>query len=104
MMNEIYKRGPITCAIASSGLHGYDGGIIDDKSGDTELTHAVSVVGWGTDEDNGTPYWFVRNSWGEYWGISGFFKIIRGTNNLGIESDCSYAVPVDTWSQYEEEK
>jgi len=40
----------------------------------------------------------VRNSWGEYWGIHGFFKIIRGTNNLGIESDCSYAVPVDTWT------
>lgn len=98
MMNEIYARGPITCGIAvTEELKEYKGDyIIDDKSGDTHLTHAVSIVGYG--EEDGTPYWFVRNSWGEVWGESGFFKIIRGVNNLGLESDCSYAVPEDTWS------
>lgn len=25
--------------------------------------------------------------------MNGFFKIVRGTNNLGIESDCHYMVP-----------
>lgn len=35
-----------------------------------------------------------------YWGIHGYFKIIRGkyTANLAIEEDCHWAVPEDTWS------
>jgi cathepsin X len=40
----------------------------------------------------------VRNSWGSHWGIDGFFKVIRGINNIAIESDCAWATPVDTWT------
>ena len=47
------------------------------------LTHAISVVGWG--EENGTKFWRVRNSRGSAYGELGYFRIIRGVNNLGIE-------------------
>ena len=35
----------------------------------------------------------MRNSWGSYWGEKGFARVVRGENNLGIESECTWAVP-----------
>lgn len=54
------------------------------------------MTGWG--EENGTKYWVIRNSWGSYWGEGGNFRLIRGIDNLGIESTCSWATPTDTWT------
>jgi cathepsin X len=99
MMQEIYQRGPISCGIAvPADLEPdfYKGGIYEDKSGDQLIVHDVSVVGYGV--ENGTKYWTVRNSWGANYGESGYFRLIRGINNIGIESNCSWAVPKDTWS------
>lgn len=61
----------------------YTGGIFNDTTGANTTNHAISIVGYGV--ENGVKYWLGRNSWGSYWGINGFFKIIRGRNNLGIE-------------------
>jgi len=97
MMQEIYQRGPIACGIAvPDSLEEYTGGIYQDTTGDMDIVHDVSVVGWGV--ENGTKYWTVRNSWGTHYGESGFFRVIRGINNIAIESDCSWATPVDTWT------
>ena len=74
----------------------YTNGIFEDFTEAQSITHSVSIVGYGV--ENGTKYWHVRNSWGQYWGEEGFFRIVRGKNNLMIESDCSFAVPKDTWT------
>ena len=77
-------------------MENYTSGIFYDTTGDQEVVHEVSIVGFG--EEEGTPYWLIRNSWGSHWGLDGFMKLVRGKNNLGIESDCAWAVPKDTWT------
>jgi len=97
MMQEIYQRGPIACGIAvPDSLETYTGGIYQDTTGDLDIVHDVSVVGFGV--ENGTKYWVVRNSWGTHYGEQGFVRVIRGINNIAIESDCAWATPKDSWS------
>jgi len=98
MMQEIYQRGPISCDISvPDSLKEYKEGVFEDASGDMEISHVISVVGWG--EENGLNYCVVRKSWGTYWGENGFVRVVRGKNNLNIESNCSWAVPKDTWTE-----
>jgi len=97
MMQEIYQRGPIACGIAiPDALEQYTGGIFHDTTGNMDIVHDISVVGYGV--ENGVKYWVVRNSWGTHWGENGFFRVVRGINNIAIESDCAFATPLDTWS------
>lgn len=97
MMQEIYQRGPIACGIAvPDSFETYTGGIYEDKTGDMNIVHDISVVGFGV--ENGTKYWTVRNSWGTHYGETGFVRVIRGINNIAIESDCAWATPTDTWT------
>jgi cathepsin X len=93
MMAEIYARGPVAAGIAvTTALENWHSdGVFVDKTGATTIEHAITVVGWG--EEGGVPYWLIQNSWGTFWGDRGYFKLIRGVNNLGIESDCVWAVP-----------
>ena len=97
MMEEIYLHGPIACGVDASPLIDYQGGILDIPDGERAVDHIISVVGWGKDGDH--QYWIVRNSWGEFWGELGFFRIRMGDNQLGIEGDCSYAKPA-TWTTH----
>ena len=91
MVNAL-QQGPIVCLIdATDGFHAYTGGIYNDTTNSTELNHAISLVGYGV--ENGVEFWIGRNSWGTYWGEKGFFRIVKGTDNLGIEEDCVYANP-----------
>ena len=61
----------------------YKSGVYQKTKGNFIGGHAVKIMGWGT--ENGTEYWLVANSWNEDWGDKGFFKILRGTNECGIE-------------------
>ncbi|KAK3273043.1 hypothetical protein CYMTET_18697 [Cymbomonas tetramitiformis] len=93
MMTELLANGPIACTVAvPQAFEAYTGGIFEDKTGDVSMDHSISVVGWG-EADDGTPFWIGRNSWGSYWGEEGWFKIVRGKNNLGIEANCQWATP-----------
>ena len=68
-------------------LQFYGGGVIYGEFCHGELpTHGVIITGYGKTDD-GVPYWKVRNSWGSDWGENGYFRIIRGENACGIETE-----------------
>jgi len=103
MQAEIMARGPISCGIqATPGLETYSGGYVYSEFDPTpEINHIVAIVGWGQ-VNNSTgplPYWIIRNSWGTPWGEDGFFRIVLGQPdyNLGIETDCSFGVPLNKY-------
>jgi cathepsin B len=88
MQAEIMTHGPIQVAFnVFQSFFSYKKGVYQKL--DTEIQaeggHAVKMVGWGT--ENGTDYWTVANSWGATWGMDGFFKIRRGSNECDIETD-----------------
>lgn len=53
--------------------------------------HAIRILGWGV--ENNTPYWLVANSWNSDWGDNGFFKILRGSDECGIEGQINAGIP-----------
>lgn len=62
----------------------YKSGVYHHTSGSFLGGHAIKIIGWGV--DGSTPYWIIANSWGTTWGINGFFWMLRGRNECGIES------------------
>ena len=75
----------------------YAGGIYQRTTGKPAGGHAVKIVGWGV--ENGTKYWKVANSWNPYWGEKGFFRIVRGKNECGIEDQVTGSPSGAKWTK-----
>jgi len=74
---EVMKGGPVETAFTVyQDFFSYTGGIYKHTYGGVAGGHAVKIVGWG--QQSGTNYWIVANSWGDNWGLSGFFWIEFG--------------------------
>ena len=99
MRQALYNNGPVAVSfeVLDDFFH-YKGGIyqhtgLKDSFNPFEITnHVVLLVGWG--EENGVPYWIVKNSWGTGWGEEGFFRIMRGQDEVSIESLALESVPI----------
>jgi aminopeptidase C len=56
---------------------------IDDDTCGTNgaVDHGVLAVGYGSDLETQTPYFLVKNSWGETWGEGGYVRLARNSTN-----------------------
>jgi len=92
LTNAVASVGPIPVAIDAS-LHSfqfYSSGVYSDsKCSSTNLDHAVTVVGYGTNK--GQNYFIIRNSWGTTWGEEGYMRMMRnGKNFCGVATYACY--------------
>jgi hypothetical protein len=71
---------PVAVAIEAdtSTFQYYTSGVITSSACGTNIDHAVTAVGYGTDPSAG-GYYVVRNSWGSSWGNSGYVWIGQST-------------------------
>jgi cathepsin B len=88
IQSEIMMNGPVEAAFSVyADFEAYTGGVYQHLTGDFLGGHAVKILGWGTDSKSNLPYWLVANSWNTAWGEKGFFRILRGADECGIEDD-----------------
>ena len=93
MMKEIYENGSIEGSIiVYEDFSEYNSGIYQHITGSYLGRLSIKIIGWGITE-NGIKYWIVANSWGVNWGEKGFFRIIRGNNECGIEDLADTGIP-----------
>jgi len=77
-------KGPTCVSVDASGapFQFYNKGILNSRKCGTSLDHAVTAVGYGT--ENGLDYLIVRNSWTASWGEEGHIRIAIPKNNAGV--------------------
>jgi len=86
LIAELALNGPCEAVIAVyDDFLVYTSGVYHHVSGDLVGYHAIKLMGYGV--DNGTKYWLLANSWNEHWGEKGFFRMLRGSDECGVESD-----------------
>jgi len=84
--------GPVSVTVEADTyvFQGYTGGILNSADCGTNLDHAITAVGWGTQD--GQDYYIVRNSWGAGWGDQGYIMIaaVDGVGICGIQQVSVY--------------
>jgi cathepsin B len=83
---ELIRSGPgVVCFDVYNDFQSYSSGVyVKSAKAKSIGAHAVTLVGFGV--EGGVPYWLIQNSWGPNWGMSGYAKIRRGTNECNIEA------------------
>jgi cathepsin B len=70
----------------------YSSGVYQHVTGSYLGGHAIKIIGWGVTSD-GVKYWLIANSWNETWGEKGYFRMLRGVNECGIEGSAVAGMP-----------
>ncbi|MEQ2261491.1 hypothetical protein XENORESO_011103 [Xenotaenia resolanae] len=94
MVDAVATHNPVSFAfeVTEDFMHYHQGVYKSTKCHNTtdKVNHAVLAVGYG--QENRTPYWIVKNSWGPNWGIDGYFLIEMGKNMCGLAACSSFPV------------
>ncbi|NWR40228.1 CATS protein, partial [Tachuris rubrigastra] len=93
LRDTVATTGPVAVAVDATRptFFLYRAGVYDDPQCTQEVNHGVLVVGYGSLDNK--EYWLVKNSWGVWFGDSGYIRMARNASNrCGIASYASYPV------------
>ncbi|TGZ66238.1 hypothetical protein CRM22_005423 [Opisthorchis felineus] len=78
LLQAVGFYGPVAISVDSrlQSFKDYRGDIYSDPLCGKDSDHAMLAVGYS--EENGIPYWIIKNSWGESWGEDGYLRLRRG--------------------------
>eukprot|EP00808_Paulinella_micropora_P007250 g64805.t1 len=87
-LSKNIENGPVSIAVEAqhSGFQLYSSGVYNGDCGQ-DLDHGVLLVGYGNVD--GAGYWIIKNSWGPYWGESGYIRVAMGKNLCGVANAAS---------------
>ncbi|RNA27796.1 Cathepsin L [Brachionus plicatilis] len=89
----VREYGPVSVGVhASPDFMMYNGGVFNGSDCTNTLNHAVVVVGFNNVHQ--PNFWIVRNSWGSWWGESGYIRMLKGSNICGIANLATYPIIV----------
>jgi len=94
LLHAVGTVGPISVAIdAEPDFQFYSSGIYTSTSCSiNNLNHGVLIVGYGT-TSKGKPYYIIKNSWGDGWGMGGYVYWDRTDPDMcGVAQDASFPV------------
>lgn len=90
LAEALAQYGPVAISAAASEWFEYEGGVFDGCDKDVVVDHAITLYGYGKDQESNKKYWLIRNSWGADWGEKGFIRMLRhdkGEKYCGTDND-----------------
>lgn len=92
-IDAVAEHGPVSMAYqVVSDFRFYKSGVYSSnvcKKGSHDVNHAVLIVGYDTTTTKyGKPFYIVKNSWSQSFGMDGYFLIELGKNMCGL-AQCS---------------
>lgn len=94
LMQAVIEWGPVAISVSGDRWHEYGGGVFDGCPKDVVIDHAVTLYGYGEDDQKG-KYWLIRNTWGPHWGENGYIRVLRhdeGELYCGTDTDYQQGV------------
>lgn len=88
LVRALVQKGPVGVSVAASTWFAYANGIFDHCDKDSVIDHAVTLIGFGKDDDLQEKYWLIQNSWGSDWGEEGRMRILRRDGKWDETEQC----------------
>eukprot|EP00331_Platyophrya_macrostoma_P034105 CAMPEP_0176450676 /NCGR_PEP_ID=MMETSP0127-20121128/27299_1 /TAXON_ID=938130 /ORGANISM="Platyophrya macrostoma, Strain WH" /LENGTH=322 /DNA_ID=CAMNT_0017838419 /DNA_START=27 /DNA_END=995 /DNA_ORIENTATION=+ len=91
---SLVELGPLSIGVVADPWQFYIAGIANPWFCTGELDHGVLLVGYGHGWGivAAADYWIVKNSWGSWWGESGYIRLERGSGVCGMNQDVTTSI------------